>query len=798
MVVSVTYACSYSMIWDDAVWVVYLKTLFQQRKQNNIYLGGLQAIYGCATLLTAFLIGETDNNSGGTQNEGRSCRDVNFFRLRVVASCLCVATAILHAGITFWLGTNSDVGKPKSQYAWWRFPFDHESNNELILMVLFGGIMCLWGIANGMFLNKGTCSFCREDDDSATRASLQSNYPIHILLFCAMGPLLTIAVFWLTGDDWSMSTLEMIIYIGLAMAVVNATFLIFWNEKSDQPVIGEEEEHPINNHSGRNNSTATSNDNNDDAGSRDHSESSSSSIVAVHHSESDDDDSSDDQTNKSATLFIPTDSGTTTLTLSDEKQWRGTERNKRLGHKSMSPSWLSPRSHSELEVAAVNRTLSPLMLSPRNFPELEVGLDNNENDVSPLRLSSPRRESKLAVVLGNKSVTPSSLSSRSHSKLQVDAGNKNVSSLPLSPRNHSKRQVAAGNKNVSSLSLSPRSHSNLQVAAGNKNVSSSLLSPRSHSKVQATADHQHQYRQADQHQRDLLYNFLLGKGEHKWPNLKDALSELLPDEGEDEGDDNFDDLVVVESQDTMEFQRSLLPAPQKQMQSRGSSPNNLDNELQIEPIQPYSMIPSYLVSASSFLSNWASGLTMIFVPVYLKENCAMSPIQVQLMYVGLPICEAIVIFLAAKFVSTSVGSTSSSSFGRRSTVLILATSLVLYMASVGSLYAMAYVGDTLPQHVLLFLPLVLYTLHNSFVCGVAYLQKSLLVILHEHRQTQQFPRVDWVSPRSVLQDFSWSGAAIVGGIVCDMWGYQRAFYATCCLDLLSMFFLACLWPLLHH
>ncbi|KAL7577300.1 hypothetical protein ACA910_002041 [Epithemia clementina (nom. ined.)] len=181
----------------------------------------------------------------------------------------------------------------------------------------------------------------------------------------------------------------------------------------------------------------------------------------------------------------------------------------------------------------------------------------------------------------------------------------------------------------------------------------------------------------------------------------------------------------------------------------------------------------YVMLASSFLSSVGSGITVNYILLYLKDDCGMTPTQVQLLCVWTPISMTVFSMLAHSW---------SVSMGR---VPIM---LVLTLVSVALFYVIALLYHPLQDyhhHGMLVLLLVVQTGIGQAVYPLA---ESLLMDAVPRNQ-----RARWRALQSI-SEYGWSGAAALGGFLSDRNGgsYQQAFFVSCYVQLFALLVLSLL------
>ncbi|KAL7557960.1 hypothetical protein ACA910_020329 [Epithemia clementina (nom. ined.)] len=179
----------------------------------------------------------------------------------------------------------------------------------------------------------------------------------------------------------------------------------------------------------------------------------------------------------------------------------------------------------------------------------------------------------------------------------------------------------------------------------------------------------------------------------------------------------------------------------------------------------------YVMFASSFISSVGSGVTVNYVPLYFKDDCGMTPTQVQLMYVVTPISMTIFSMLAHSW---------SVSMGRVPIMLVLTfVSLTLF-------YVIASLYHSLQDQQLMLV--VLFVVQTGIGQAVHPLAESLLMDAVPRNQ-----RARWRTLQSI-SEYGWSGAAVLGGFLSDRDGgsYQQAFFVSCYVQIFALLVLSML------
>ncbi|CAB9511238.1 expressed unknown protein [Seminavis robusta] len=218
LLLCVMYGISDSL-WSGTVIAAYLKKLGHS---HNSWVGNVEAANGLAGLLSALPVGYLADKCG---------RDVV---LRWGGGLLCL-TAVLHAVLLEWIGTDDD-----------------ESSRPHV-EIFMGCIMALWGIGGGIVMGPSQALFA----DSVPTGKRSEYFTYLFVCFevaSCLGPLVSIGLFQKLGDDWDLYDLRIIIYVGLALEILNGFLMMFFddskaldepdelqNNEQQQPLLLEEE-----------------------------------------------------------------------------------------------------------------------------------------------------------------------------------------------------------------------------------------------------------------------------------------------------------------------------------------------------------------------------------------------------------------------------------------------------------------------------------------------------------------------------------------------------------------------------
>ena len=184
------------------------------------------------------------------------------------------------------------------------------------------------------------------------------------------------------------------------------------------------------------------------------------------------------------------------------------------------------------------------------------------------------------------------------------------------------------------------------------------------------------------------------------------------------------------------------------------------------------LIP-YINFASQVIFGVASGMTVKFFPLFFKDEVGMTPSQVQLIYVIIPIAMVCCSGLGKILASTG--------FGR------VQSSLLLMVLGVSGLYVMVFCKSYLDVHPFVLVPV--YVMRTSLMNAPYPLQESILM-----DYVPKHERARWKSLDSVAS-FGWCGSAALGGWLTDKYDYTFTFAITAIAQTMGILVYALLLPL---
>ncbi|KAF0718903.1 Aste57867_1403 [Aphanomyces stellatus] len=178
----------------------------------------------------------------------------------------------------------------------------------------------------------------------------------------------------------------------------------------------------------------------------------------------------------------------------------------------------------------------------------------------------------------------------------------------------------------------------------------------------------------------------------------------------------------------------------------------------------------FLLFFSDFVICNGAGMTVSFFPVFFQNDYGLTPSQVNILYVALPVLVVVLTFLTQR---------ASLTFGTIETVVFTRLLATLCLG------AMAY-ATPLPLEVALFL------LRTSFMWCSDPLRTSILM-----DYVPQHLRGRWNSLEG-LTSFTYSGSAVVGGFLIEKHGYRYCFFITAVIYCVGMAIECLLVPIIRN
>lgn len=165
---------------------------------------------------------------------------------------------------------------------------------------------------------------------------------------------------------------------------------------------------------------------------------------------------------------------------------------------------------------------------------------------------------------------------------------------------------------------------------------------------------------------------------------------------------------------------------------------------------PDKWIP-YVLASCDMITATGAGMTIKYFPLFFMEIYGLTPISLNLMFFLQPLFVAILIFYAQK-VSVRIGR-----------IEIVVVSRIL---SIACLFALAFV------HGYKYLIMVVFLMRGALMNCARPLIRSVLM-----DYTLKKNRAKWNSLESIAK-FTWTGSAVLGGLLVDMRGYRYCFFIT--------------------
>ena len=179
-----------------------------------------------------------------------------------------------------------------------------------------------------------------------------------------------------------------------------------------------------------------------------------------------------------------------------------------------------------------------------------------------------------------------------------------------------------------------------------------------------------------------------------------------------------------------------------------------------------------IMSLSGFIMAMGSGMTVKFFPLFFKDEVGMSPTQVQLVYVAVPIFMVLCSGVATRLAT---------SFGR------VQTCLVLSGLGLSCLFSMVFFKNYLDAHPLILVPI--YVTRTGLMNSSYPLSESILMDFVPKNE-----RARWKSLESITA-FGWCGSAALGGYISDRYDYTYTFFITAMVQTTATLVFALLLPL---
>ena len=181
------------------------------------------------------------------------------------------------------------------------------------------------------------------------------------------------------------------------------------------------------------------------------------------------------------------------------------------------------------------------------------------------------------------------------------------------------------------------------------------------------------------------------------------------------------------------------------------------------PLQKRQEWIPYIVFISGLISSLGSGMTVKFFPLFFKDEVGMSPSQVQVIYVLVPLVMVILGILCTKIASAGLGR--------------VQTTALYNVGGISLLLTMVFFKKYLDAHPIYLVPI--YVLRTGLMNSTYPLCESILMDFVPKDQ-----RARWKSLDSVAS-FGWCGSAAFGGWLADKYDYTHTFLLTAIFQIVS-------------
>eukprot|EP00816_Leptocylindrus_hargravesii_P003422 CAMPEP_0196809072 /NCGR_PEP_ID=MMETSP1362-20130617/9037_1 /TAXON_ID=163516 /ORGANISM="Leptocylindrus danicus, Strain CCMP1856" /LENGTH=727 /DNA_ID=CAMNT_0042183639 /DNA_START=195 /DNA_END=2378 /DNA_ORIENTATION=+ len=203
-------------VWSGTVLCIYILMLMGDNNQdndssdstsNNKFVGYMEAVNGLAYMLAGPFL---------TRVLGRCLRNgtiLNWFGLPIF-----VIVGALTIVVLDWVGTDMDALK------------DEDNDKADQAYVYFIVLMALWGFRQRLMNGPAQQLFvdsCQFDDHDKFRVALFAVY----IIASSLGALLSIIVFSIMGDDWTLNDLRNVMYVGISLELLVGVLLFFFNDR---------------------------------------------------------------------------------------------------------------------------------------------------------------------------------------------------------------------------------------------------------------------------------------------------------------------------------------------------------------------------------------------------------------------------------------------------------------------------------------------------------------------------------------------------------------------------------------
>lgn len=181
------------------------------------------------------------------------------------------------------------------------------------------------------------------------------------------------------------------------------------------------------------------------------------------------------------------------------------------------------------------------------------------------------------------------------------------------------------------------------------------------------------------------------------------------------------------------------------------------------PLQKRQEWIPYIVFFSGLISALGNGMTVKFFPLFFKDEVGMSPSQVQVIYMLVPLVMVVLGFLCTKIAGTGVGR--------------VQTAALYNLGAISLLLTMVFFKKYLELHPRFLVPI--YVIRTGLMNSTYPLCESILMDYVPKDQRGRWKSLDSVAI------FGWCGSAALGGWVADKYDYTHTFFLTAIFEIVS-------------
>jgi MFS family permease len=241
------------------------------------------------------------------------------------------------------------------------------------------------------------------------------------------------------------------------------------------------------------------------------------------------------------------------------------------------------------------------------------------------------------------------------------------------------------------------------------------------------------------------------------------------DDGNVSGDENESDAIGDDNNNNPSDQ----PAAAEGQVAEDESSSLSSSPSQLTPLQKRQQWIPYLVFISGLISSLGSGMTVKFFPLFFKDEVGMTPSQVQLIYVLVPLVMVVLGALCTKIAGAGLGR--------------VQTTALYNVGGISLLLCMVSFKSFLDAHPFYLVPI--YVFRTGLMNATYPLTESILMDFVPKGQ-----RARWKSLDSVAS-FGWCGSAAFGGWLADKYDYTHTFLVTAIFQIVALGVWCCLLPL---